>query len=161
MGGTSCGTGTTLARLTTTWVAKPETPRWWYTGRAAPAEPDTATEQCAGLVGRAARFARRPTVGRARRALAATRKEHQHDSLTDRDPVDAVADLLDDSSGFMTEQDRHRPYPGAVDHRQVGVAHARSLDSDKDLTAVGRVQVQLDDADWFRPPIGPRHTDLV
>lgn len=72
-----------------------------------------------------------------------------------------VADLLDDSSGFMTEQDRHRPYPGAVDHRQVGVAHARSLDSDKDLTAVGRVQVQLDDADWFRPPIGPRHTDLV
>ncbi|CNW33207.1 Uncharacterised protein [Mycobacterium tuberculosis] len=33
MGGTSCGTGTTLARLTTTWVAKPETPRWWYTGR--------------------------------------------------------------------------------------------------------------------------------
>lgn len=128
---------------------------------AAPAEPDTATEQCAGLVGRAARFARRPTVGRARRALAATRKEHQHDSLTDRDPVDAVADLLDDSSGFMTEQDRHRPYPGAVDHRQVGVAHARSLDSDKDLTAVGRVQVQLDDADWFRPPIGPRHTDLV
>ncbi len=45
----------------------------------------TATEQCAGFAGRAARFARRPDRRSRIASTAATRKEHQHDSLTDRD----------------------------------------------------------------------------
>ena len=101
-------------------------------------------------------FARREAVGRARRAMAAPRQEHQHHPLTHGQVVDALTDPLDDPGGLVAEQHRHRPHPVAVDHRQVGVADAGRLDSDHDLAASRRRQVEFGDGDRPRLRVGPR-----
>ncbi len=76
--------------------------------------------------------------------------------MTDR-PVDAVADLLDDSSGFMTEQDRHRPYrcPSTAD-RSGGYARSTSVDRTSPLRAGPECN-----STTVSTANRARHTDLV
>ena len=67
--------------------------------------------------------------------------------MTDSEVGDPVTDALDDSGRLVPEQHRRGPHPVAVDHRQVGMTHARGLDAHLQFLGTGRVQLNLGDGD--------------
>ncbi len=151
-GGTSAPTTTAERRSTTACVANPETPRWWCTGPSVAVQADAAVEERARGVRRGARRAGHDAAGAASVALAAPRQERRDDPVADGEARSGCrdADRLDDARGLVAEQHRHGPRAVAVDHGQVGVAHARRLDAHEQLVGAGRIELELADGDRAR-----------
>ena len=86
-----------------------------------------------------------PVAAQARRArVAARRAPRDHDAIAGRDGGHALADLLDDSSALVAEQDRKRQAPAArLDHVQVAVADAACLDAHLHLARARRIERDL------------------
>src|SRR5690606_32751422 len=83
------------------------------------------------------------------------------DVVAPAEVVDAGADLLDDAGAFVAEDHRHRPRPGAVDHRKVGVTEAGGGDLHQYFAGAGRVELDLLDPQRPALGIGPGQPDLV
>src|SRR5207247_7886554 len=77
------------------------------------------------------------TSPRARPARAARRAPRDDYEVTGHDVVDTVAGLLDDSSRFVSEQERKVVVDGAFAVMQVGVTHAARLHADERLARSG------------------------
>ena len=63
--------------------------------------------------------------------------------------VSSAAELFHDPSRFMSQRHWHRPWPVAIDYRQIGVAQAGGGDLDEDFTRARRSQVDLLDYPAF------------
>jgi hypothetical protein len=68
--------------------------------------------------------------------------------------VHARAERLDHAGGFVAQHHRQRPWPVAVDHRQVRVAQAGGLDPHQHFAGAGGVE--LDRLDRQRPRLRVR-----
>ena len=99
-------------------------------GRAAvcPAQSTRTREQRARAVRRRPRLAQRRPAFRARHAMAAGRHEHAYHVVAAGEVVHARPELLHHARRLVPERHRHRPWPVAVDHRQIGVTQPGRLD---------------------------------
>ena len=72
--------------------------------------------------------------------------------------VHAGTDLDDFARALMTQHDRHRPRPVAVDQRQVGMAETAATHLDQHLALAGRIEIDVDDVDRLALGERPRCT---
>jgi hypothetical protein len=86
--------------------------------------------------------------------MAAGGHENHDDAVALLEVGDAGADLLDLAGGLMAQHHRHRAWPVAVDHREVGMAEARGADADQHLAHAGRSELDLLDPKRLRLRIG-------
>ena len=145
--GMSSSTGTAEARSTTAWVAKPETPRWWWMGSPSRLRSRDPCSRVPVVVALGPCRAGQPAVlGAVRAVLAAGQEGHDH-ALAGLQVRDAGTDRHDAARGLVAQQHGYRPDPVAVDDAQVRVADSGGLHPDKDLGGPGSRQFQLGDAD--------------
>ena len=78
-------------------------------------------------------------------ALAADREERTDHVVTDREPGDAVADLLDNARALVPADDRVPDRDVAGTQVVVGVAQPRGGELDEDLAGLRPVQVEFHD----------------
>ncbi len=150
VGGTVCGTGNHAVLADDDMGRETETPRWWQAGR--PPRLSKAGYHravCRSFCYRASLVSHGVHRRRARRALL-QRGKGQHRPLVDRDPRRGrrPARRFQRLSKIGTGRTWWRRPPigrsGTRPQPSIGQGPHRGR----------RVQVQLDDADWFRPPIG-------
>src|SRR5262245_10029490 len=129
--------------------------------RAVAMQPALAGQQRACAVRSRARLAQRRTTLGAGKAMAATRHEHHHHVVADREIVDAGPEFFDHARRLMTEHHRRRSWAVAVDHRQIGVAQAGGADLHQHLAVARRIELDLLDRQWPGDRIWPLDTHPV
>jgi len=119
-------------------------------------EPHSAAQQRARGVRGAARLARSAPVCSARRAVTASGQERHDDSLPGSHVGDAIANLLDNPGGLMSQQHGDWSDAVSVDHRQIGMTQPSRLNADQQLPPARRRKFKLSYGDWLRHGVGPR-----
>ncbi len=70
--------------------------------------------------------------------------------------VHAGADLDDLARALMAQYDRHRPWPIAVDQREIGMAETAAAHFDQNFALAGGIEIDLDDMDGLALGEGAR-----
>jgi hypothetical protein len=125
------------------------------------AEAPSAGKECAGAVGRGTGFAQCWTSFRAWTAVSTAGHEYQHHMVSALQIRDAFADLFDHTGCFMAERHRHRPWPVAVDHGQIGVTQARGADFDQYFAVPGSLKFYFLNSQRFRLGVRCLRADSV
>ncbi len=89
-------------------------------------------------------------------AAPATHIESEADMVALLDVMHARADLDDLAGSLVTQHDRHRARPIAIDQRKVGMAEAGAAHLDQHLAFARWIEVELDDMDRLALGEGPR-----
>jgi hypothetical protein len=123
-------------------------------------QPMMAAQQLAGGARRHRALADIGPSLEAAPAAAAAHVEGEADMIADLDVVHARAELDDLARAFVTQHDRRRPRPVAIDQRQIGVAEAGAAHLDQHLALAGRIEIELDDLDRLALGEGARRAAL-
>ena len=89
-------------------------------------------------------------------AAAAAHVEGKADMIALLHVVHARADLDDLARALMAQHDRHRPWPIAVDQREIGMAEPAAAYLDQHFALAGRIEIDLDNMDGLALGERPR-----
>lgn len=126
-------------------------------GFSAAMEASASCQKVPGAIGCRARWAEIAPPRATFDTLAASRQKNENDAVTGR-KVWIIRGAGGDNrgSGFMANRHWHRTGTITVDHRQVGMAQAGSINSNQQFTGLGLVEFKLSQFERLAGSIGPR-----